>query len=366
MCRNRKLFKNYLNLECGECNEEYYYDKSKHKCIERDKNKKNSNLNNCKVVLNGNNCYKCNKDYYLNMADLSCYKNIEINNKFYKCAKTDINGINCEECIENYYLASKNKICSPIKGCALFENNKCKACEDGLCHNLNSDLCFPMNISSYINNKEFNKFCINCYETNLEGTSCFRCLNDFIVGENGVCINTYNCEEAYNGKCLKCKDNYCLNKEKACVLTDINNCLKCENEDRYNKKCSECNPGYVLNENNICLKCGNNCKICSNENNCLECFEGFYLTQNNNNEEEREKYICKKCNKGSKKCSDENECLICDNNYYEENENGEIKCIHCPEGCDNCMNKFNCIKCKDNYKLTNIQGESYCIRTKKK
>ena len=93
--------------------------------------------------------------------------------------------------------------------------------------------------------------------------------------------------------------------------------------------------------------------------------EGFYLTQNNNNEKS-EKYICKKCKEGCKKCSDENECLICDNNYYQENENGEIKCIHCPEGCDNCMNKFNCIKCKDNYKLTNIQGESYCIRTKKK
>ena len=62
------------------------------------------------------------------------------------------------------------------------------------------------------NNKEFNKFHINCFETNLEGTSCYKCLNIFYLGENGVCINTFNCEESYDGKCLKCKDNNYLNK----------------------------------------------------------------------------------------------------------------------------------------------------------
>jgi len=41
---------------------------------------------------------------------------------------------------------------------------------------------------------------------------------------------------------------------------------------------TECNPGFILNENNIYLKCGINCK----------------------------------------KCSDENERLMWDNNYYEE------------------------------------------------
>ena len=70
---------------------------------------------------------------------------------------------------------------------------------------------------------------------------------------------------------------YCLNEENDCLLTEINNCLKCENGDTYNTKCTECNPGYVLNENNICLKCGNDCKTCLNENNCLECFAGFHL-----------------------------------------------------------------------------------------
>ena len=60
--------------------------------------------------------------------------------------------------------------------------------------------------------KKFNKFHINCFETNLEGTSCYKCLNIFYLGENGVCINTFNCEESYDGKCLKCKDNNYLNK----------------------------------------------------------------------------------------------------------------------------------------------------------
>ena len=92
------------------------------------------------------------------------------------------------------------------------------------------------------------------------------------------------------------------------------------------------------------------------KNNCLECFDGLYLSN---------KLTCKECNKGCKKCLNEKECINCEDNYYEENENGEIKCINCPEGCDYCSNKFNCIKCKNDYKLFSINEESYCIRTKK-
>lgn len=344
------------NMECKECKEEYYYDKLNQKCIIRDET--NSNLINCKIVTKKNECYKCDKDYYLNTTDLFCYKNTEINSKFYKCAKTDNKGLNCDECIDNYFLASKNKKCSPIYGCTLYDHNQCFSCEENLCHDLKSDLCFPKKMNTNIN-KEYNKFCINCDETNEEGTACNICQNGFIVGENGVCINTLNCEEAYDGKCLKCKDNYCLNEENICDSTEINNCLKCENENIYNKKCTKCNPGFVLNENNICLKCGNGCKICSNENMCTECFDGFYLSQEN------DKLICKECKADCKKCLNENDCLICKDNYYQEKNENEIKCIICPEGCDDCINKFNCIKCKNDYKMENIQGENYCIRTKK-
>ena len=50
---------------------------------------------------------------------------------------------------------------------------------------------------------------------------------------------------------LNVKIIYCLNESKICQLTEINNCLKCENDNQYNIKCTECNPGYGLNENNI-------------------------------------------------------------------------------------------------------------------
>ena len=138
-------------------------------------------------------------------------------------------------------------------------------CEDYLCHDLRADLCFPKNISSYFDYKEFNKFCINCYQTTKEGTGCSICDEGFFVGENGVCINTEYCDEAFNGKCLKCKDNYCLNEKQVCLSTDTNNCLKCENEDIYYSKCTECAPGFILNEHNICLKCENGCKSCADE-----------------------------------------------------------------------------------------------------
>ena len=354
--------------ECDKCQEDYYYNISKHKCLKKDN--KNSNLINCKKVLTKNNCNKCNEcdtNYYLNLTDLLCYKNTE-NNKFFKCAKSDIFGLNCEKCITGYYLSSKNKKCSQIYGCTLFENDKCISCENNLCHDLKNNLCFPMNIENNYNNntiKEYNKFCINCYETNAEGTGCQKCKEGYFVGENGVCITTYNCEEAYNGICYKCKDNYCLNEEKSCNLTEINNCLKCENLNLYNSKCTECNQGFGLNENNICYKCDIGCKKCSSKNNnCLECFEGFYLEQIN--EKEKDLFTCKQCNESCKKCLNENECLTCADNYYEEkDENDEIKCIKCPEGCDDCNNKLNCVKCKSDYKLINVNGESFCIRTKK-
>ena len=350
------------NWECDECNEGFYYNKLEHKCLR--KNDKNSNLINCKSVLTKNDCDECEKDFYLNLTDLSCYKNSEKNN-FYKCAKSDNISLNCEKCISEYYLASKNKKCSNIYGCNFYENDKCFSCEKNFCHDLKNDLCFPMNIENdnYIyDNKEYNKFCINCYLTNIEGTGCIKCKEGYFVGENGVCITTLNCDEAYNGICSKCKDNYCLNESKICQLTEINNCLKCENDNQYNIKCTECNPGYGLNENNICYKCETGCKICTNENNCSECFEGYYLEQ----KEEKGEFTCKKCNESCKKCLNEDECQICADDYYEEkDENDEIKCIKCPEGCDDCSNKLNCVKCKSDYKLVNIKGESFCIRTKK-
>ena len=280
------------------------------------------------------------------MTDLSCYSNTEIKSYFYKCAKSNKKSTRCSECIKDYYLSKINLKCNKIPGCALYDNNKCILCEDDFCHDLKSDSCFPNKINSN------NKFCLNCYETNSENNACINCTRGFIVGENGVCINTLNCEEAINGICIKCKDNFCLDKNKKCQETDINNCLKCENDY---KKCTECNKGFVLNENNICLKCENGCKFCTSDNKCLECFDGFYLENN----------ICKECNKDCKKCLNENECLVCNNGYYQDNENGESKCVNCPEGCDECNDIFNCIKCKNNYKLIDIQGENYCIRTKK-
>ena len=350
---------NDSNEECEECKEEYFYDYSLHKCILRDI-KKNNDIKNCLSVTSNNNCYKCKNNYYLNMTDFSCYINNIRNNKFYKCAKTDINAEYCEECVSDYYLSSINKRCSDKFGCAYYFDNKCLMCEDYLCHDLRADLCLPKNISSYFDYKEFNKFCINCYQTTKEGTGCSICDEGFFVGENGVCINTEYCDEAFNGKCLKCKDNYCLNEKQVCLSTDTNNCLKCENEDIYYSKCTECAPGFILNEHNICLKCENGCKSCTDENNCLECFIGFYLVNENG------KFTCKECDKSCRHCINENECLTCNDNYYKENEGGEIKCVKCPEGCEDCIDKSICIKCKKHYKLINEHGYFYCMRIKKK
>ena len=55
-------------------------------------------------------------------------------------------------------------------------------------------------------------------------------MEGYYIGENDVCINAFNREEAFE-KYFKFKDNYCLIKDNSCLLTEINNCLKCENVD---------------------------------------------------------------------------------------------------------------------------------------
>lgn len=58
--------------------------------------------------------------------------------------------------------------------------------------------------------------------------STLSTMNDYNHITNKVNLD----EEKEKGEipeCLKCKDNYCLNEENSCLLTEINNCLKCEN-----------------------------------------------------------------------------------------------------------------------------------------
>ena len=106
---------------------------------------------------------------------------------------------------------------------------------------------------------EDEKIFYKCVKTNGEGNACQVCESPFEVGETGLCINLYDCEEIDVEDCLKCKENngwshMCFNKDYGCVETFFGGCLKCN--DIFNlDRCNECLRGYELNEySSMCYK----------------------------------------------------------------------------------------------------------------
>lgn len=63
------------------------------------------------------------------------------------------------------------------------------------------------------------------------------------------------------------------------------NCVECAPTNRV-VKCSKCSDGYFSSQNK-CVKCGSNCKTCSQMNYCLTCFT--------NGKEPNEQGVCPTC-----------------------------------------------------------------------
>ena len=245
------LYSNEL-YECIECEDNFYYDIGLKTCIEII----DGNFTNCKMSDSlGDKCGYCRDDYYLNYTDNLCYNNNEYG-MLYKCALASEDGDSCIECINNYYLGIEDNKCVNTDGCITSdENHKCLKCSEGYCLNKHNNLC-------YYNDEieeESEKIYYKCVETNEDGTVCEKCELPFEVGKNGLCVNSYDCEEKDGDKCLKCKEDTewyhrCLNKEFGCVETFFAGCLKCDNIFDLDN-CNECLEGYTLNEySSMCSK----------------------------------------------------------------------------------------------------------------
>ena len=113
---------------------------------------------------------------------------------------------------------------------------------------MKDNLCYYNDEPEEENEKIFYK----CIQTNKDGNKCEKCESPFEVGEKGLCINFYDCEEKDGDKCIKCKEDtewyhMCLNEEYGCVETFFPGCLKCNNIFDLDR-CQECLEGYELNE----------------------------------------------------------------------------------------------------------------------
>ena len=234
-------------FKCLECENNYYFNINSSSCIEIIDS--NSNFTNCKTTdSSGKKCGYCKDDYYLNYTDNLCYNNTEYG-MLYKCALASENGEYCTECIKNYYLGIKDNKCVNTVICLNSdENHKCLECGGGYYLNLSDSLCYYNFIIEEENEKKFYK----CSKTNKKGTSCQICETPFVLGENGLCVNNYDCEIKEGEKCVQCKEgekwfHFCLNEDYGCVETPYEGCLNCNNIFDFDS-CDKCLEGYKLDK----------------------------------------------------------------------------------------------------------------------
>ena len=254
ICTNveRCIYASFYVLGCVECEENYYYDEYNMKC-----KLAKGNFINCKSSEDLNFCQKCKNNSYLNLTDNLCYSNED---KYYKCAKVnrtedDPDIEKCLYCIDDYYLGRIDNKCSRIDGCDISENeNKCIKCDEySYCLNMKTNKCIPNDeIIS-----EDKKYYFRCNRTNIDGTACEICLEDFVLDENGLCVDEIHCIEKKDGICQRCQNDengyFCLNKYFGCEEIYDEGCLECNNIfDLFS--CTKCLEGYEFDQNNKCIE----------------------------------------------------------------------------------------------------------------
>ena len=232
-----------------------------------------------------------------------------------------------QECIENINYCKK---CNPLTNiCIKCEFNNLIPDDKGGCKG--AKVC-----------KIGKNYCDDCDD---DEKICKKCEFGFLPDDNGGCSYTDNCKFSYNGKCLKCKNDFILigneNTFKVCKSLFSQDLKNCKNINITTGICEECEENYFLNKgDNRCSKTEN----CSESNNdiCTECISGFYLDKKN-----------KKCIKQKnqflhcKESINNKTCAQCDDGYYLDEEEICTNTNFCSKTENN-----NCKECINNYFLT--------------
>ena len=364
---------------------------------------------NCDSCINTNKCEKCKDGFGFINWDNS------------KCENINNNEI-CEiENGKNYVSCSGN-----ILFCKSSEEDNCNECiEDYTIYNNNTKECSEIKYD-YKNSKKYYTpdNGIHYYSCNYLISGCDKCSSEKICNEckaGFVVVDDENCEElnTLNTTLYYTDDGYhyytCSKQIDNCLTCQGKNiCSKCQENytllDRDYSKCLESknyenNDEYYSNDNGInyytCYNLINNCKRCSDEKTCIECFNDFVTINNdlnkcinendidnNNCEKENDlhyicyynviencktylnikKENCSECEKGYSIISNDNsKCKLEDNyknnnSYYTNNEGKNYyKCSEKIENCEKCLNNGNkCTKCENNYYFIN-ENYNVCI-----
>ena len=284
-CTNR----NY----CTSCKNDYYFiENQRNKCyykINLDHYYKegdayfpcNKSIENCNKCNVKDSCIECNENYYFIENDR---KNCETGRNLKKYFSKD-NGISyfpcntameyCDECYNDHFCY----LCQSLYFLK-FENNKdCIKEED-----LKKDKSYYR-----LNSTHYKKCSDNILNCDLCSSSqeCDQCLpnNYFVNDEHTTCINIVdiNIEEYYEydkfnyhkcswlfDQCHKCNGSMCnLCYENYTLVND--NYKKCYPKENYQK-------GYYQNtKGNMYYPCIDNCDICTNGIECIECASNYTL-----------------------------------------------------------------------------------------
>ena len=235
--------------ECKECKEGFYFNRTIKQCL-----KSKIGYENCRITsYNGDYCAFCKSGFYMNQTDHLCYDNNE-KNDLYKCSVLDLTGNYCNKCEDKYHIGSKDKKCTNIEYCEKSENGeKCLQCDEWHCLDVKNGKC-------EINNKiisEEKKFLYKCMETDLDGSSCEKCNDGYILKIN-FCFDDIHCiEKDEEGNCIKCKNDNeyisCFNSFFGCVSNIDTKCIECNDINNFDK-CTKCEEGYEIDENYKCTK----------------------------------------------------------------------------------------------------------------
>ncbi|EAR81858.2 zinc finger lsd1 subclass family protein (macronuclear) [Tetrahymena thermophila SB210] len=296
----------------------------------------------------GSNCLSCIQDYTFNATQNTCQP---ICDSSCNLCSLPLNSQSCLSCFDGFYL-SNNQCFACQYPCAtcLTSSSNCLTCQKDYIYQQQTNSCSPICYNS----------CKTC-SLPLSSSSCLSCYDGFFLNNNNECQicqpPCQNCVISAN-TCQSCIQNYTLNvTQSLCFPICDPPCLTC-NQPKNSSACLSCIDGFFL-FNNQCLNCQSPCASCiDSSSNCLSCIENYTFIQSQN-------YCSPNCDPSCKTCSSPNNnqsCLSCDDGFYLTND----QCIQCQFPCLTCQNQSNnCQSCSVNYILDtlNNQCQPICDQT---
>ena len=250
-------------------------------------------------------------------------------------------GYNFKEYIPNYLYYVPHKYCdnNPIAFCLHMSGQKCISCQSG--YELNNDQ------TQCIEKLPTIELCVS-ESTSGSDIICEMCKGGYVPSaDKRSCVENTNCISAYPNNpsiCFKCLNYYYPNSKGKCELS------YCLNKNG-NGKCETCYPQFYLNEKDECVKIPfEYCKEGDDEE-CLECLDGFTLTS------EGEKKICKRDVEDHCKTKTGDTCSVCEYGYSLNANN------QCVDNCDRYATSNICKICENNYIKTNNGASCEMIKS---